>query len=101
MALPTARLLISCPDRPGIIAAVAGFIADHGGNILEADQHTDPKRGEFFMRVEIELDGFALERGTFDEAWASVAESFDMRWRVYWGNETKGWPSWSAGRVTA
>ncbi len=89
MALQTARLLISCPDRPGIIAAVAGFIADHGGNILEADQHTDPERGEFFMRVEIELDGFALEHGTFDKAWASVADSFDMRWHVYWGNEIK------------
>ena len=68
MSLKTARLLISCPDARGIIAAVAGFIADHNGNILEADQHTDPQHGEFFMRVETELDGFTLNRATFDAA---------------------------------
>ncbi len=89
MAMGTARLLISCPDRKNIIAAVAGFIARHGGNILQADQHTDPQKGEFFMRVEIELDGFALNRQTFSEAWEPVAAPFGMSWRVYWGNEIK------------
>ncbi len=89
MALQTARLLISCPDRKGIIAAVAGFMARHGGNILEADQHTDPQHGEFFMRVEVELAGFGLDRRTFKDAWESVAGPFDMSWRIYWGNEIK------------
>ena len=89
MALGTARLLISCPDRKNIIATVAGFIARQGGNILEADQHSDPEHGEFFMRVEIELDGFALNRQTFGEAWEPVAAPFGMSWRVYWGNEIK------------
>ncbi len=89
MAVETARLLISCSDARGIISAVAGFIAQHGGNILEADQHTDPQHGEFFMRVEIELGGFALDRGTFGQAWAAVADPFRMRWRMYWGNEIK------------
>lgn len=89
MALQTARLLISCPDRKGIIAAVAGFMAKHGGNILEADQHTDPQHGEFFMRVEVELAGFALDRRTFNDAWESVAGPFDMSWRIHWGNEIK------------
>jgi len=89
MAYETARLLITCPDGRGIIAAVAGFLAEHGGNILEADQHTDPQHGEFFMRVEIELDGFGLDRATFDEAWGCVAARFGMRWHVHWGNVTK------------
>jgi formyltetrahydrofolate deformylase len=89
MATNTARLLISSPDQRGIIAAVAGFIAQYGGNILEADQHTDPQHAEFFMRVEIDLDGFALGRDTFATAWASVADPFDMRWRIHWGNQTK------------
>lgn len=89
MTVQTARLLIYCPDQKGIIAAVAGFMAQHGGNILEADQHTDPQRGEFFMRVEIELGGFTLDRATFDAAWSAVAQPFGMRWRIYWGNEIK------------
>jgi formyltetrahydrofolate deformylase len=82
-------LLISCPDRPGIIAAVAGFVAQHGGNILEADQHSDPQQGEFLMRVEIDLDGFALDGDTFDNAWGEVAGRYNMRWRISWGDHTK------------
>ena len=41
---PTATLLISCADAPGIVAGVAGLVAEHGGNILHSDQHTDPQR---------------------------------------------------------
>jgi len=89
MASQTARLLIACPDGRGIVAAVAGFIAEHGGNILEADQHTDPQRGEFFMRVEIELNGLALDRQSFGQTWAAVAGRYRMRWRMFWGNEIK------------
>ena len=85
----TVRLLISCPDQSGIIAAVAGFIARYSGNILEADQHTDPRHGAFFMRVEIELDGFALDRETFGEAWRSLADQYAMRWRIEWGDRLK------------
>ena len=89
MTRDTARLLITCPDAKGIIALVAGFIAEHGGNILEADQHTDPQHGEFYMRVEIDLKGFALDQGNFQQAWGEVARKSDMRWRVYWGNHIK------------
>ena len=89
MSTDTARLLITCPDKTGIIAAVTGFIAENRGNILELDQHTDPDHGEFFMRAEIELGGFGLDRSTFTSAWQPVAERFSMRWRVCWGNEIK------------
>ncbi len=89
MALQTARLLISCPDAPGIIAAVAGFVAQQQGNILEADQHSDPQHGEFFMRVEVDLESFRLNRDTFARAWSPVADKYNMRWHVYWGNEIK------------
>lgn len=89
MSRLTARLLISCPDGSGIIAAVAGFVAEHSGNILEADQHSDPHHGEFFMRVEIDCEDFALAEDSFAEAWAPIADRFDMRWRVYWGDHLK------------
>lgn len=89
MSPETVRLLITCPDAPGIIAAVAGFVASHGGNILYADQHTDPLRGDFFMRVEVERAGFGLGEDDFAAAWGAIADGFGMRWRLYWGDHTK------------
>ena len=47
---PTSRLLLACPDRPGLIAAVSGFLADAGLNIVDADQHSTDE-GRFFMRM--------------------------------------------------
>ena len=47
---PTSRLLLACPDRPGLIAAVSGFLADAGLNIVDADQHSSDE-GRFFMRM--------------------------------------------------
>ena len=58
----TAILLIDCPDRKGIVAAVAEFLYRHNANILHADQHQDAQRGLFLMRVEWDLDGFDLGR---------------------------------------
>jgi formyltetrahydrofolate deformylase len=80
--MTTAVLLLTCPDRPGIVAAVAGFIAAHGGNIVHADQHTDPVGvGDgpvFFQRVEFELDGLDVPRHGIAAAFAPVAERFGM-----------------------
>ena len=58
----TGILLVSCPDRPGIVAAVASFVAAHGGNVIDLQQHTDHTDGAFFQRVEFELDDFDLDR---------------------------------------
>jgi formyltetrahydrofolate deformylase len=52
-------LTLSCPDRPGIVAAVAGLLADHGGNIVESQQYGDPVTGRFFMRVQFTLPAAA------------------------------------------
>ena len=57
------RLTISCHDRPGIVAAVAGFFAEQGANLIHADQHSsDPEGGRFFMRLEFHLDALASRR---------------------------------------
>ena len=72
------RLLITCPDRHGIVAAVAGFLADSGANIISSDQHsTDPEGGEFFMRMEFNLEQGELEG--FDE----IAAQFDMEYTLH------------------
>jgi formyltetrahydrofolate deformylase len=84
-----ARLLIDCPDRPGIVAAVSGLLARHGGNIVESDQHsTGVPDGHFFMRMVLDLDPGPAEtpesaadrlRASFT---AEVAGRFGMRWRL-------------------
>src|SRR5262245_12627341 len=75
----TATLLISCPDRPGLVAAVAEFVASRGGNIVHAEQHVDAEAGVFFQRVEFALDGFRCERDEIGSEFSSVAEEFGMR----------------------
>jgi formyltetrahydrofolate deformylase len=89
MSAQTVRLLVTCRDGRGIVAAVTGFIAQYEGNILDLDQHTDPDHGEFFMRVELQLAGFGLERASFEAAWAPIARRYGMSWRVYWGDQPK------------
>jgi formyltetrahydrofolate deformylase len=79
---PTATLLISCPDRPGIVAAVSDFIFRGGGNIIHADQHTDRQEAVFLQRLEWELEGFALPPEEIAGAFRPIAERFDMRWRL-------------------
>jgi formyltetrahydrofolate deformylase len=75
------RLLISCPDKKGLIAAISSFIAMHDGNILSADQYVSDS-GTFFMRLEIEGEGFGLGREEFAGAFAPLARRHGMHWRV-------------------
>jgi formyltetrahydrofolate deformylase len=79
------RLLISCADRPGIVAAVSTFLAGRGANILQSDQHTtDPDGGTFFMRTEFKLDGLDADSDELGRAFgAEVAVRFGMDWRLH------------------
>jgi formyltetrahydrofolate deformylase len=78
----TGILLIDCPDRRGIVAAVADFLYRHHANILHADQHQDAERGLFLMRVEWDLAGFDLGLDDCARHFAPLAEQFQMRWRI-------------------
>ncbi len=69
----TAVLLIACPDKKGLVAAIANFLLAHDANILHADQHQDSAAGLFLMRVEWDLEGCSLGLHRFDEAFAPVA----------------------------
>jgi formyltetrahydrofolate deformylase len=91
----TARLLIACPDRPGIVAAVSGFLFELGANIVSSHQYsTDPTGGRFFLRTELFLEG-ALEsprsRERLRERFgAEVAERFQMEWELrFWGERRR------------
>lgn len=78
----TAILLIDCPDRKGLVAAVADFLYRHDANILHADQHQDNEAGLFFMRVEWDLNGFTLPLAKFPGAFEPVARPLAMNWRL-------------------
>ncbi len=78
----TAVLLVACPDRKGLVAAIANFLLRHNANILHADQHQDGDAGLFLMRVEWDLEGFDLGLHKFEAAFAPVAAEHDMRWRL-------------------
>ena len=79
---PTAILLINCPDQKGINAAVADFIFRNNGNIVHADEHQDAEEKLFLMRVEWELEGFAVATADFERQFAPLADRFKMQWRL-------------------
>jgi formyltetrahydrofolate deformylase len=85
------RLLVSCVDRPGIVAALSRFVAARGANILQSDQHTtDPEGGQFFMRTEFKLDGLEEQGTAFEAAFAAeVAEPFGMDWQMRYASHRK------------
>jgi len=78
----SAILLIHCPDRRGIVAGVSSFLYERGANILHADEHQDNDLGLFFMRVEWDLEGLALDDAAFRREFQPLAAGFDMRWKL-------------------
>lgn len=77
------RLVISCPDRVGIVAKVASFIADQGGTIVEANHHTEVLDQWFFMRHEILASSLNNDLDGFKEKFTPIAEAFNMQWQVF------------------
>ncbi|NLY95072.1 MAG: formyltetrahydrofolate deformylase [Myxococcales bacterium] len=78
----TATLLVSCPDRKGIVAALAQVLYGHGANILDADQHTDPIAGQFFQRIRFDESELHTDRHTLERALREVADRFEMSFRL-------------------
>lgn len=76
------RLVISCPDQVGIVAAVAQYIADKGATIVEANHHTDPSNGWFFMRHEILASSLQEDLAAFEAGFTPIAEKFEMEWFI-------------------
>ncbi|MBB6633576.1 formyltetrahydrofolate deformylase [Cohnella thailandensis] len=83
-------MLISCPDRAGIVSTVSQFLFDQGTNIVSSDQYTmDPEGGMFFMRVEFDLENLESRLASLQEDFTRVADRFDMRWSVYRASRRK------------
>ena len=76
----TAVLLLSCPDRRGLVAGVSDFIFENNGNIINADQHTDPEESIFLLRIEWELEGFGIRSPRDRRAFRPLGERFEADW---------------------
>jgi formyltetrahydrofolate deformylase len=85
----TARLLITCEDKPGIVQAVSSFLYHQGANITALDQYaTEAQGGRYFMRVEFELDHLQARKEALMQTFAAnVAERYEMQWRLFFVNE--------------
>jgi formyltetrahydrofolate deformylase len=79
-----AILLVQCPDRPGIVAAISSFLFRHGANITDFDQHTsDDDAGIYFTRLEFQTGRIDLPLHDLEAAFAlDVAKPFAMEWRL-------------------
>jgi formyltetrahydrofolate deformylase len=87
-ATTTMRLLVSCPDRPGIVSAVSRFLFDTGANIIRSAQYsTDPSDGTFFLRTEFWLP--AVAQDDLAERFGLVADRFGMTWRIWDASKRK------------
>jgi formyltetrahydrofolate deformylase len=86
-----ARMLIACPDQPGIVAAVSRFLHEHGANIVQSDQYTmDPEGGMFFIRIEFDLNELERRLDSLELDFANVvAAKFQMDWSVSRASQIK------------
>ena len=71
------RLVVRCPDRPGIVAVLSGLMAEVGANITDSQQHSsDPYGGTFFLRLEFHLAGLSERRGELEQRLSELAEEY-------------------------
>jgi formyltetrahydrofolate deformylase len=86
---PVGTLLVSCPDRKGIVASLAQVLYGHGANILDADQHTDPIAGMFFQRIRFDLSTMTTDRVALEHGLGEVAARFAMTYRISYATPVK------------
>jgi formyltetrahydrofolate deformylase len=84
-----ATLLVSCPDRRGIVATLSQVLFGHGANILDSDQHSDTTAGLFFQRIRFDTSELLTDHGTLERAIAEVATRFDMTYRLHYMKKIK------------
>ncbi len=86
MTGPTAILQMICPDQPGLVRELSGWVAANGGNIVHADHHSDRGAGLFLSRIEWQLEGFGLPRAAIDPSAAALAERLGGAHQVHFSD---------------
>ena len=83
-----ARLLVKCPDKPGIVSVLSTFLHKHEANIIESSQYSsDPENGTFFIRLAFHCDNLPLKRESMEKEFASIAENYDMKYSFHYQKE--------------
>jgi formyltetrahydrofolate deformylase len=88
-AAATATLLLCCPDRKGLVAAMAQLLHDHGANILEAQQHLDAQERVFSQRIHFDLAELDIARDQLEALLAIECGRYQMRWRIAYSDRPK------------
>lgn len=84
------RLLVKCPDGPGIVAAISKFLFKHNSNITESSQYSsDPEGGEFFIRLEFNCENLLEKRTAMEKDFEKLAADFSMEYQFTYGDEKK------------
>ncbi len=83
-----AVLLLTCPDRKGLVSRLSHFVYEREGNILDLDEHVDAEAGRFFIRVAWDMAGFTLGREKLAAAITPLADEFGASWSIHYSDET-------------
>lgn len=84
------RLLVKCPDQPGIVAVLSKFLFDHESNIVESSQYSsDPEGGTFFIRLEFHCDNLQEKRVQMEADFQEIADRHSMQYHFAYGSERK------------
>ncbi len=83
----SAILLISAPDQKGLVARITDFVYRRNGNIMHSDEHIDEDAGLFLMRIEWDLNGFALPRQEIRSAFEPMAQELKLDWQLRFSDE--------------
>ncbi len=85
----TATLLLSCPDRKGLVSRISHFLFERGGNIVDLDEHVDPSEKLFFLRISWSMQEFSLSPEQTLEAFTPLAKEFHANWQIRFSNQRK------------
>jgi formyltetrahydrofolate deformylase len=83
-----ATLIVSCPDRHGLVVALAQFLTVHGANIVHAEQHRDPTTNLFFQRMQFDMREMAPDRQLLHDGLRALAGTYQMKWALHYGDYT-------------
>ncbi len=78
-------LLLSCPDRRGLVSRISNFVYERGGNILDMDEHVDNEEQYFFIRISWDMKTFSLKSSEIAEAFTPLAKEFNADWSLKFG----------------
>jgi formyltetrahydrofolate deformylase len=87
--MPIATLVVACPDRKGLVAALSRLLYDHGANILEAEQHADAAGAMFFQRIRFDARELDIARAELEDLLRIECGRYGMRWRISYGDRPK------------